>query len=219
MADTKISQLPAATALTGAELLVLVQGGTSKQTTTSNLASAPATVGLGVGDWIMDPAVSGTQNVQQSEQELDLIPRLLPAGTFDAVAVNVSVAGSTGAVFRIALYSNVNGAPAALIGQSAAVDATTTGVKLVTLASTFTLSAGGVVWGGVVAQGGATTRATFTRVLGQHLGNRTSTTPTDFVSTNVPNYYTTGVSTTPPSTWTDTRRFDSGARMAFRRSA
>lgn len=218
MADVKISALPTATALTGTELMVVVQGGVSKQTTTT-AAIAPLTVGLGVGDWLMDAATYGTGNFQQSESELDIVPRPLPAGTYDAVSLAVTVAGSTGAVFRIAVYSNVNGAPSALLAQSAAVDATTAGVKQVSLAAPFTLSAGAAVWAGVVTQGGSTTRPTYMRSLGQFYGSRFSTLPTDFGATNIANYYATGVTAAPPSPWTSTLRIDSAVRLAFRRSA
>ena len=180
----------------------------------------PASVIPAVGSWLLDPATNGTGNLNQSEQELDVVPRTLPPGTYDSVAVNVAGAGSAGAVFRVAVYSDSGGAPAALIGQSAAIDGTTTGIKQIALGAPFTVAGlGAVVWAGVVCQGGATTRPSFTRVTGQALHPRFASAPTDFTSISIPNYYVGGVSAAPPSTWTATNRFDSGARLAFHRSA
>lgn len=57
MADKKISELPAATAPTGTELIEIVQGGVNKQTTTQDIAS----LGGGGGTW---GSITGTLSNQ-----------------------------------------------------------------------------------------------------------------------------------------------------------
>lgn len=59
MADTKISQMPAATALTGAEIVPLVQGGINVQTSLDNIA----TVDRNCGAWQSSVTQTGSNSV------------------------------------------------------------------------------------------------------------------------------------------------------------
>lgn len=83
-------------------------------------------------------------------------------GTITDVAVEVTVAGSAGAVIRIGVYADDgNNGPSTLLVDAGTVDATTTGVKTLTLATPITIpSTGRKVWVGAVVQGAAVTRPT-----------------------------------------------------------
>jgi hypothetical protein len=118
-----------------------------------------------VGKWF-DPLGGITWGgVIHDEADIQVGPLWLPSGTYDAVGWNVTVAGSTGSRQRAVIYAdNGSGAPGVVALDSGQVNAETTGQKQVTGLS-LVVGTFGLYWGGVVNQGGASTRATFSRAL------------------------------------------------------
>lgn len=193
----------------------------------SRFATASSVLRLGavfapsvaVGSYILD-AAPGVNTYGQSESELSVTARFLPPGTYDTVAFQVSSAGSTGAVAKVAVYFEANGVPGTLAAYTPSVDCTSTGVKTGLLNTPMVIPSGGaIVFAGTVCQGGATTRPGFYRAVGQVLSAVFTSASFDMSNVYPSNFYTSGVTGVPPTTWTSTSRFDSSTRLAFRRSA
>lgn len=79
--------------------------------------------------------------------------------TIDRLAVNVTVAGSTGAVTRLALFNDNGSFKPGTVRAQGTVDSTTTGLKTLTVSDTLVP---GVYWVVAVNQGAPTTNATLT---------------------------------------------------------
>lgn len=68
---------------------------------------------------------------------------------FDRIGINVTTAGTAGAVLRLGLYNGAAGVPTSLIVDAGTVDATTTGAKEVTISVTLDP---GIYFTAIVAQ-------------------------------------------------------------------
>lgn len=99
MADKKITELPAATAPTGVELVEIVQGGVNKQTTTQDIAD----LGGGGGTW---GSITGTLS-SQTDLNTDLLLRqllvnfavaLTDGASIDITAIKHTLTSSQGAI-------------------------------------------------------------------------------------------------------------------------
>lgn len=87
------------------------------------------------------------------------IPFIFPtAMTVDAVAFNVTVANANTKV-RSGLYTDADGRPDTLVIDNGQTSMSTTGIKTVTLATPYAVSAGKRLWGALVLQDSTTTTA------------------------------------------------------------
>lgn len=149
-----------------------------------------------------------------AEGELRLGPILLPPGTYSSFAWEVTTAGSLLAVTRGALYEDDgDGAPKALVWDTGTVDSTTTGTKEVTGLTELVVPTLKLYWGGVVNQGGATTRATLRFVDGD--GKQGVADP----SYDQPGWSASSVTGAVPDPWTSTVGNQHSARIAVKRTA
>lgn len=143
------------------------------------------------GNWY---APRGLSRTTQQAVEGTATGTLLTVGrttTITQVACNVTVAGSAGAVVRMAVYRMVAGSfTATLLADSGPVSATTVGQKAVAINAPVT--AGETLWLAVVAQGAATTRPTLTAINGQEPAAGVGSVSTIF-STAISGYSRPGV--------------------------
>lgn len=103
------------------------------------------------------PAANST-NAAPGNGSLRLAPWFNPAPlTVTGWALDISTAGSTGAVFRGAVYLDNGGLPGALLADLGTLDATVIAVAVGTLAQTLPA---GMLWVGGVLQGAPTTQPT-----------------------------------------------------------
>lgn len=179
-----------------------------------------------VGEVVSLPYNNNTNGTFPANGVAIFIPMPLPPGTYDAARVGIQTAGTTGALVRAALYSDNGGDIGTLLSQTAAVDATTTGLKVLTFDTAIVSPVGGrLVWFTVVVQGAPTTLP-----VGQIVGDVNSRGGILYVkqafATDM--YYTTnwgpkatGITGAFPSTVTTTRSvFDGGCpKLDLRRSA
>lgn len=172
-----------------------------------------------VNEWAAHPtSVSSPSAIAYPAGVLDLGPLWLGAGTYDAVAFHVTVAGSTGCVTRVAVYDGgTGGQPGSLLLETSAVDTTSTGLKTITGLSLVIPSGGKLVWAGAVNQGAPTTPASII-VLGLHPMYSVDST----ASIQFPRglcYRSTGTTGSVPATAAAFTREFLHARIGLRRSA
>lgn len=111
MADKKISELTGASALTGAEILEVVQGGVNKQTTTQDIAD------LGGGGSVT--SVTGTSNRITSTG--GATPVIDISATYDA-AITAAIAAAVAPVTIVEATADTTGATITLNFQVSSVD-------------------------------------------------------------------------------------------------
>lgn len=114
----------------------------------SGLAIAPMvfpTTSLRSGYWYGSPFSGASAPTAATLNRVLATPMLVGRTTiFQTAAVNISTAASTGGVVRLGIYADDgNGAPGALITDWGTVDATSTGVKNITITNTL---APGLYW-------------------------------------------------------------------------
>lgn len=222
----EVTALRSSTAVTGAAILLDTDGnpyydpnavaGGGSVGFGAPLISVPVFVGPRVGEWITQ-AASALDQYSVADGWVRLGPMWLPAGTYDGLAFQVSIAGSAGALLRPVIYADDGtGQPGARALDVAAVDATTTGRKEITGLSLGVPSSGSLLWCGLAIQGGAATRPSYQRVAGTAM----PTSGTSFLNAFYPGAWEmSGVTGTVPATASGFSRSDSYARVAFRRSA
>jgi len=110
-AVSKVSQLPAGTTpLAGSELVMIVQGGESRQTTASALAGSPVTVALG-GELAFVAAAGDNNNVAFGDYNRLLVNTNAGAATITGIA-----AGNNG---QLCVVTNQGSSDLTLAVQSA----------------------------------------------------------------------------------------------------
>lgn len=174
-----------------------------------------------VGEWMAQGAAT-TQSATTPAGEMRLGPLWLPAGTYDAVSWQNDVGGSITATQRaIAYLDSVTspGRPGVLAFDTAAIAATSGGVKTITGLSLVIPAGGGIIWCAVVTQGAPTTAPSAHRVsrAGQQVVLTTSNLALLYANI-APCWVATGVTGAAPATPTVTAQ-DGYTRMALRRSA
>jgi hypothetical protein len=104
------------------------------------------------------PGSSRATNTPTLDQ-LNAIPIIIPrAVTLDRIAVEITTLGAAGAVVRLGCYTDNDGIPDALIADFGTVDATTTGVKEITISQTVNP---GILWLARASQGATSAQRSF----------------------------------------------------------
>jgi len=121
--------------------------------TTRNLpveiAAARAPIKPGTGEYTAMPASSYSATARPPADQLWLTPIYLRAGTLNRIGINVTTAGGAGAVARMGVYADSDGAPGALL-----LDTTVTATATAYTEATISLAVGdGAYWLGLVIQG------------------------------------------------------------------
>lgn len=172
MAEVKISELSNASALTGTEVVPIVQGGATVKVTAQSIADLGGGGGGGAsgihtqfklpsGSIYSNIALGANSSSQALTSGLILIMPFKPAQTFTTsnflISTTVAAALST---TRILLYSHsdINGLPDIKLYESADLDTSTNGLKTAITSQTFT--AGTTYWLGVYSNAAPTLAAT-----------------------------------------------------------
>lgn len=209
----KISQLSAASALAGTEVLPVVQGGVTVKATVTQMTTA-ATLGrvvevptpssgryLNSGSFVATTFATGIAYMRCRKI---WIPASL---TFDRIACHVSFGGTAGAVVRLGIYrSDSNGLPSTLILDAGTVDSTSTGVKEITISQTL---AAGSYWLAEAAQVAGCSLTADTSVNGWFF-------ETSFATGPMVTLEQASVTGALPSTWTGTGKPTQAPRIMLR---
>jgi hypothetical protein len=158
---SKVSELPAAAALTGTEQLYAVQSGGDVRTTAAAIAAlasggggsaGPDLVRTKAGFWNLNPQQTGP--VATSWPTINrayFVPWFFPKPTLiSAVGLNVTTAAAAGNTLRAAVFADNDNSPGAVLAQDTVL-ADTTGTKTVTLPTSVEVV--GHFWVGVAPQG------------------------------------------------------------------
>jgi hypothetical protein len=113
-----------------------------------------------VGKWYATAPSAIATGIPPESFERAVPIRVARDCTIDQLAVGVTVVGSAGAVIRLGVRADNNGAPGTLLVDAGTVDGTATGTPTATLGTPLALTAGTRVWLTAVVQGAATTRPT-----------------------------------------------------------
>lgn len=119
MADVKISELPAAAALTGAELVPVVQGGATVQATVQDIADLGAGGGGGGGGTTAIPIAVSDETTALTTGAAKVTFRMPFAFTLTAVRASVTTA-PTGSVLTV----DINEGGASILSTKLTIDAT-----------------------------------------------------------------------------------------------
>lgn len=114
------------------------------------------------------PPAAALSTRQETEARVVMVPFVVDeSATFDRVAVEVTAAGTAGAVVRLGIYgADADSMPGSLLVDAGTVDATTTGLKEAIISQAVT---SGLYYLAAVVQGAATTRPTWRSVTGDSL--------------------------------------------------
>ncbi|MFP1634076.1 hypothetical protein ACLB6G_20290 [Zhengella sp. ZM62] len=166
MADTKLTDLTAATDTTGA-VVYGVQAGTDKQFAASLFGGGGSFdfQFAGAGEYILPTLFFGFSNgtIVPSDNLIQFYP-CIGSLTVDAISVEVTTAATGNA--RMGIYSaGADGLPDELLASSAEIDTSTTGIKDGALGSDYALPS--KFWLAAVSTGGATFRSfAYTTIFG-----------------------------------------------------
>lgn len=143
MADTKISALSAATALTGAETVPVVQGGATVRTTAYDASLVGGHPGYVTGLWYTPPHATVLAAVITTIDTLYAVPlQIFRPISIQALGLNCTT-GQAGGAARIGIYSNTSGRPDALLHQgSSTLDLSTSGGKSISVTGSPTYQPG-----------------------------------------------------------------------------
>lgn len=152
MANTAISALTAATSIAGADLVPVVQGGTTKKSPASLIRQSGGSPHYWVsGRYYTKGGTPGS--VTPTNGVIFYQPIDIPNDvTLTEACVNLTAAAAS-SVIRIGIYSNVNGVPATLLVEPTSatqIDSSTTGAKTATFSQAVTA---GTWWLALVVQG------------------------------------------------------------------
>jgi len=153
MAEVKISQLSSGEALGGTEVVPIVQNGATVKVTTQDIADLGGGGGGGIysliplasGQYTYNQAISSNSTTAFGLVNAIFLNPYIPAQSYTCSEVVLSVMAGVGAgLCRIGIYDHNNGLPNNLIYQSADIDCSTTGNKV--LLTNIDFVAGEVYW-------------------------------------------------------------------------
>lgn len=166
------------------------------------------------------PWTASTSSAIPAADTLELLPFYVPAGAMlDRLGVDVTIAGTAGAVVRLGVYTDDgNGRPDALLLDAGTVAATAVGQPLIDLsAAPFAFPAAGLFWIGGAVQGGAGTRPTVRR--GVSMGVPVSGTTAAQTAGTPAGYTLGGVGGALPASAAAAALFGAGCMRAIVRAA
>lgn len=138
MADSKITSLTEKTSLDGSEEFVINDSGSDKKVGLDYFMLALPHKISGYKSGKYYAPVGTTANkiaVTRAKDRIDYVKTIIPIPTtFTGASVHVTTAGTSTSVIRIGIYDDSDdGEPGSLVSDWGTVDATTTGVKTITI--------------------------------------------------------------------------------------
>ncbi len=179
--------------------------------------SASPLSGWKIGDWI-GPGAASVSQFAFADGDLRVTPLPIPASqVVDGFSFEVTNAGSTGSLCRAVIYQDADGdgRPETLVADLGTVSGETIGLKQIT-GLAVNVSDIDQLWGGVVNQGGASTRAGL-RYITAH--SRPAVWAAPSLGMTVSAMAVTGISGAAPTTVAFGPASGGGARYAIRRGS